>query len=201
MKQTMQQQPYGGKQYNIDNEFNGDVDGRSFDEVHVHPPTQQMNTSYRPMNVYGRNLPASHQPLYHHAYQNVYPTYSNNSAASVASTASVPPSWEASYPIAPNQGYAQYPSNTMPGNGGYYEPYGHQYPNQYGNGSMPPPAMMGQAGYANYGSYYAEGGAPFPSPGANASGDDGVESYPQTHGDGVEYDHSNSEDQYKCREI
>ena len=194
MKQMMHHQPRGGKLFSsVDNEYNGDVDGRNFDEVYAQQP--QMNASYG----YGRNVPTSHTPMYHQNYQNTYQTAAPNGYAYANSpTASVPSSQDASYPAAPSQGYGQYDgqyaSNAMQGNG-YYDPYGQQYSNQYGNNFVPPQMMMGQSGYANYSSYYDEGGSPVPSQGVIASGDGGLDPY--SYSGDVDYDHDATADKYE----
>mmetsp|Transcript_31679 Transcript_31679/g.68391 ORF Transcript_31679/g.68391 Transcript_31679/m.68391 type:complete len:520 (-) Transcript_31679:256-1815(-) len=203
-QQTMhdrQHQPRGEKNFSIDNEFNGDVDGRHFDEMYAQSPPPQMNASYQPM--YGRGVPTTNP--YHQNYQNAYASAAPNAAysypnSSGASAASVPSSWEASYPAsAQTQGYVQYASNAMQGNNGYYDPYAvQQYPNHYDYGnnsnSMQPPMMMGQqqTGYANYNSYNTEGVVSVPSQGSG----DGYESYPQAYPNSGEYDHAETADQY-----
>mmetsp|Transcript_17901 Transcript_17901/g.38697 ORF Transcript_17901/g.38697 Transcript_17901/m.38697 type:complete len:466 (+) Transcript_17901:163-1560(+) len=192
-------QPRGEKLFNTDNELNGDADGRNFDELYVQQ--SQMTASYQAMNAYGSNFTTSETSMYQQNYRHAYPAaspygyaYTNSSAAPV------PSSREASYP-APSQGYAQYPSNTMPGNNGYYDPYAQQYPyqyaSQYGNDSMHPSTMMGQMGYADSNVYYAEGeGDLMPDQGVNAS-DGGFEQYPQSYpGDG-DYDQAATADQYE----
>jgi len=189
MKQAVYPQPHGVKNFTIDNDFNGDVDGRNFDELYVHQP--QMNASYQPMNVYNRNVPT--HPLIYQNYQHAYPAAAPTaySAYPNSAAASVPSSWDASYPAVPNQGYGQYPPNAMSGNG-YYDPYAQHYsnqhgnnPNQYGgNNHMPPPMMMGQANYVNYNGYNSEEG-----PYASSQGDEGgFEPYD---------DHDASADQYE----
>lgn len=177
-------QPRGQKQFYIENEFIGDVDGRNFDEVQ-YGAQAQMNTSYQPMNVYGRNLSTSNPSMYQQNYQNVYSASvpSNGYGYPNNSTASVPSSWDASYPASAPSQYGQYSPNTMSGGSGYYDPYSHQYANQYGNNSMPSQMMAGQTGYTNYGGYYAQ---PMQAAqGMAASVDSGFEPYPQSQpGDG-----------------
>lgn len=187
MKMHHHHQPRGEKYFNRDDEFNGEVDGRNFDEVQVY--AQQPHTSYQPMNVYGHNVPASNQYMYHQNYQNI-PAAPNSYVYPNSSAASIPSSWDASYPAAPNQGYGQYP---VSGNPEYYDPYSQQYSNQYGNNSMP--MVAGQAGYANYSGYYSEEGAPV-SPMA-ANDDSGFAPYPQSFPDNGDYDQAPASGQYK----
>jgi len=162
-------------QFHIDNQFNGDVDGRNFDELYGQQP--QMNASYQTMNVYGRN-----PSMYHQNYQHAYPAtagyYSNSSSA-----ASIPSSYDASYP-ASSQSYG------VAGNNAYYDHYASQYNSQYGNQSFRPPYMVGQMGYYNNPGYYAEGGN-LSAQSVN-SGESGYESYPQAYpaeGDYQDADH------------
>lgn len=189
------QPPRRGKHFSADNEFTGDGDGRNFDDLYQ--PIPQANAGYQPM--YGRAVPTTNLPLYHHNYQNAFPSGASNAYAypnnSVASDASVTPSWDASYPAAPNQGYVQYGPNAMQVNNGYYDPYAvQQYPNTNSNNSTPPLMLNGESmAYVSYNGYNAEGGAAFPSQG----GIEGSETYPQAYPDDGTYDYTNTADQYE----
>lgn len=189
----------GEKIFYPDNEYNGSVDGRNFDALYAQQQTQ-MTTSYQTMNAYDQNYTTGKPSMYQQHYQNAYPTASPYGGAYPSSSdAPIPSSWEASYP-GPSQGYPQYPSNTMLGNNGYYDPYAQQYANQYASqyGNAPPsPPLVGQTGYTNSDGYYAEGGGnPMPDQGVNAS-DGGFEQYPQPYqGDG-DYDQAATANQYE----
>lgn len=193
-------QPRGEKQFYIDQEFNGEIDGRNFDEVY---PRQmpQMNAGYQPANVYGRNFTASNPPIYQQNYQNVYSGAPPNGYTSAGA---VPPSWEASYPGAPSQGYGQYPSNAASENNRYYDPYAAQqlYPNpnhfssQYNSNSVNQTAVMGQTGYANYNSYFVGKDEDSPIPqGINSGG--GFESYQASYPIEGDYNQGDSAEQYE----
>ena len=169
--QVNHHQPQGQKNFYIDNEFNGNVDGRNFDHVQQYGAQAQMNASYAATSpsMYHQN----YQQVYHAAPVNGYAAYSNTPTG-----ARVPSSWEASYPAAPNQGYGQYPQNNaaMAGNSGYYDHYAHvQYSNQYGGAN----SMAAQQGYNGY------------SEGGDGSAGSGFEPYPQSYnedGDNQRYD-------------
>jgi len=181
----------GDNMYYADNEYNGNIDGRNFNELYVQQQQTQM-ASYQAMHAYSPAFAQGKPFMSHHNNQNNgYPpasaygvVYSNSSAA-----APVPSSWEASHP-APSQGYAQYPSNN-----GYHDPYAQQYANQYaspyGHQSMPTP-YADQAGYTNSDESYAEGGGP--NQGANV-GSGGYEHYPQSYAGDGQYDQSSTADQ------
>lgn len=191
MKQNMHHhQPRGEKNFYLDSDYNGDIDGRNFDDVYSHQP--HINASYQAMNAYGRNQPMSNT-MYQQNYQNVYPSSATSNGYfypnSGSATVSIPSSHEASYPAAAasNQGIGQYASSTMPGDSGYYDAYScQQYPNQYvshyGNtGSMSHPIMMAHVGYANNSGYYAQAGATMPYQGIDGSDGGGFEPYPQSY--------------------
>lgn len=187
-----QQQPRGGKNFTIDNDFNGDVDGRNFDQLHQ--PSLQVTPGYP--NMYSRGLPATNLPLYQYnnSYQNPYSSgslgpYGYPSVSSSASATSMS-SYDSSYPSpATGQGYVPY----SPGS---YDPYAAvPYPGGYGvvGGDGPSPAIAGQlTGYGNYGGHNAEGGAPS----QGRDDDNGPQPYSRVYPEGGN-DHADAAEQYE----
>lgn len=187
-----QHQPRGGKNFTIDNDFNGDVDGRNFDQLHQ--PSPPVTSGYP--NMYSRGLHATNLPLYQYnnsyqnSYQNSYASgalgsygYPNVSSGASATSMS---SYDSSYPsAAPGQGYVPYGP-------GPYDPYAVvPYPGGYGGDGDG--SSAGQpTGYCNYGGHNVAGGGPS----QGRDDDDGPQPYSRAYPDGG-HDHADTTEQYE----
>ena len=177
-----QQQPQGQKMFSLDNDFNGDVDGRNFDEVYgghakqaqAAYPSATTYSSYPPFAPYGANARApglAGATMYHQ--QNYPNAYTSGGAY---------PRGASYYPNAQSQGYgASY------GYGGAHDQQYQQYPNQYAGNYMQT-QIMGQAGYDQYGGYYAADGSY-----NNGSAESGNDPYAYNAGDGECNQETNSD--------